>query len=218
MKRPSATEPGAEPRAPDGPGPPLPRRFYARPALELARALLGRVLVHDHPDGRVSGRIVEVEAYRGEDDPASHAHRGPTPRNRVMFGLAGHAYVYFTYGMHHCLNVVAGEEGRAEAVLIRALAAEEGVAAMRARRGDVAWEQLARGPGCVARALGVDRALDGADLTSGPLWISSRPARRQGRAIVATPRIGIRHAAERPWRFALEGHPCVSGSRRSQSV
>jgi DNA-3-methyladenine glycosylase len=211
VKRPSATEPVHDDGAPAGR--PLPRRFYARPSPVLARALLGRLLVHDRADGRVSGRIVEVEAYRGERDPASHAYRGVTPRNRVMFGRAGHAYVYFTYGMHHCVNVVAGSEGVAEAVLVRALAPRHGVDLMRSRRGDVPWERLARGPGCVAAALGLDRKDDGADLVGGALWVSDLAPAREGRRIVATPRIGIRAGVERRWRFVLEGHPCASGPR-----
>jgi DNA-3-methyladenine glycosylase len=193
----------------------LPRSFYERPVLAVARAVLGRVLVHDEPNGgRVAGRIVEVEAYRGADDPASHAYRGPTARNRVMFGAAGHAYVYFTYGMHFCLNLVTGPAGRASAVLIRALEPVEGEEGMRRRRGAaVPWERLMRGPGCVARALGLDRRHNGLDLTSGPLWVAAAPARRGGKRIVVTPRIGIRVAQERLWRFHLEGHPCVSGPR-----
>jgi DNA-3-methyladenine glycosylase len=191
----------------------LSRRFYARPALVVARALLGRVLVHDGARGRVSGRILEVEAYRGASDPASHAFRGETARNRVMFGPAGHAYVYFTYGMHHCLNVVTGPRGRADAVLIRALEPIEGLTLARRRRGAVPIERLMRGPGCVAQALGLDRRHDGLDLTRSPLRILAGAPRRGGRRIARGPRIGIRVAVERPWRFWLAGHPGVSGPR-----
>jgi DNA-3-methyladenine glycosylase len=192
----------------------LGRAFYQRPPRAVARDLLGRLLVRDTPEGRVAGRIVEVEAYDGANDPASHAYRGETPRNRVMFGPGGHAYVYFTYGMHYCVNVVTGPPGRAQAVLVRALEPVEGVTIMRRRRGVEGTERLARGPGCVARALGLTRADDGLDLTRGPLWILDAPARREGRRILRTPRIGIRHAAERPWRYVLAGHPCASGPRR----
>ncbi|MFI5370764.1 MAG: DNA-3-methyladenine glycosylase [Candidatus Eisenbacteria bacterium] len=192
---------------------PLPRRFFRRPVLVVARALLGRVLVHDTASGRASGRIVEVEAYRGADDPASHAFRGPTARNRVMFGPPGHAYVYFTYGMHHCVNLVAGPAGSAGAVLIRALEPIEGIPLMRRRRGIRELERLARGPGCVTQALGIDRRQDGADVTRGPLVVLGRPAELGGHRVARGPRIGIRRAAERPWRFWLAGHPCVSGRR-----
>ena len=179
----------------------------------VARAVLGRLLVRDTPAGRIAGRIVEVEAYGDGSDPASHARAGRTARNASMFGPAGHAYIYFTYGMHHCLNLVTGRAGRAAAVLVRALEPAEGLALMRRRRGAVPEPRLASGPGCVARALGLTRAQDGADLTRGPLWISDRPARRGGRAVAAGPRIGIREGTLRAWRFHLAGHPSVSGRR-----
>lgn len=179
----------------------------------MARALLGRVLECDLGRERVAGRIVEVEAYRGGRDPASHAFRGETPRNRVMFGPAGHAYVYFTYGMHHCLNVVCGRKGVAAAVLVRALEPLAGLALARERRGVHEASRLMRGPGCVARALGLTRADDGTDLVSGPLRVTAAPPERNGRRIVAGERIGIRVGLEHRWRFWLEGHPCVSGRR-----
>ncbi len=181
----------------------------------VARALLGRVIACDLPPGRVAGRIVEVEAYRGPLDPASHAFRGETPRNRVMFGPPGHAYVYFTYGMHHCLNVVCERKGTPAAVLVRALEPLEGLEVARARRGVHEAHRLMRGPGCVARALGLTRAHDGLDLVAGPLRVLDEPARRDGRRVLAGPRIGIRVGTERPWRFWLGGHPCVSGPRAS---
>ena len=192
---------------------PLPREFYARPAFTVARALLGRVLVHDAPQGRVAGRIVEVEAYRGGGDPASHAFRGPTPRNLVMFGEPGRAYVYFTYGMHHCLNVVCEPAGKAAAVLIRAFEPLVGAGSMRVRRGVEESVRLGRGPGCVARALGLNRTHDGLDLSAGPLFIAEAPRECASHRIVAGPRIGIRVGLERDWRFWLAGHPCVSASR-----
>jgi DNA-3-methyladenine glycosylase len=181
--------------------------------LAVARAVLGRLLVHDGPEGRIAGRIVEVEAYGDGNDPASHARSGPTARNAAMFGPAGHAYVYFTYGMHHCLNLVTSRAGHASAVLVRALAPALGLDSMRARRGAVPDERLASGPGCVASALGLTRAHDGLDLTRGPLWISDLPARREGLPVAAGPRIGIRVGTERAWRFRLDGHPAVSGPR-----
>ena len=191
-------------------GRPLPRDFYARSPVVVARAVLGRLLVHDSPQGRVTGLIVEAEAYRGADDPASHAHRGRTARNAAMFGEPGHAYVYFTYGMHHCLNLVTGTAGKASAVLVRALEPVDGDELMRERRGPGATTRLARGPGNVARALGLTRAHDGLDLVGGPLWLSDLPPRRSGHRISRGPRIGIRVALDRDWRCFLEGHPCVS--------
>ena len=181
----------------------------------VARALLGRVLECDLGRERIAGRIVEVEAYRGARDPASHAYRGPTPRNRVMFGPAGHTYVYFTYGMHHCLNVVCGKEGVAAAVLIRALEPLAGFDLVRERRGAVEDARLMRGPGCVAQALGLAREHSGLDLVSGPLRVTRDGPRRGGRRVLAGPRIGIRQGLDRDWRFWLEGHLCVSGSRRA---
>jgi DNA-3-methyladenine glycosylase len=171
------------------------------------------VLVSDLARTRVAGRIVEVEAYLGATDPASHAFRGPTARNAVMFGEAGHAYVYFTYGMHHCVNVVCGREGVASAVLVRALEPLAGEALARRRRGGVPRERLMRGPGCVASALGLSREHDGLDLVAGPLWISAAPADRNGRPVARGTRIGIRVGLEHPWRFWLAGHPAVSGPR-----
>jgi DNA-3-methyladenine glycosylase len=193
---------------------PLARSFYARSPLVVARAVLGRILVHDTPQGRIAGRIVEAEAYCGAEDPASHGYRGPTPRNAVMFGPAGHAYVYFTYGMHHCLNLVTGRRGMASAVLVRALEPLEGLDLMARNRGLEDWRKLTRGPGCVARALGLTLSHDGLDLTRGPLWIADRGGVRAGWSIVSGPRIGISVAREHPWRFFVASHPCVSASSR----
>jgi DNA-3-methyladenine glycosylase len=195
-------------------GRPLPRAFYRGSVTRVARALLGRILVHDSPRCRLAGRIVEVEAYRGADDPASHAYRGLTPRNAVMYGAPGHAYVYFTYGMHHCLNLVTGEEGAANAVLVRALEPLVGLEAMRENRGVAVRERLARGPGCVTQALGLSLPHNGVDVTRRPLWVSEVAPDRQGRRIEASPRIGIRAGLDRRWRFFLAGHACVSGPRR----
>ena len=200
-------------------GRPLPRSAYAGHCVSVARSLLGRVLVCGTGASRVAGRIVEVEAYRGVGDPASHAHRGPTPRNAVMFGPPGHAYVYFTYGMHHCLNLVTEREGSASAVLLRALEPLEGLALMRRRRAPrghpPADAALARGPGNLARALGLALRDSGLDVTRGRLWVSSLPAERAGRRVLALPRIGLRRAALRRWRFLLAGHPSASPPRRA---
>jgi DNA-3-methyladenine glycosylase len=177
------------------------------------------VLVHDDPAaGRLAGRIVETEAYAGSDDPASHAYRGETPRNRVMFGPPGHAYVYFTYGMHHCFNVVCGPPGRARAVLVRALAPLVGLDAMARRRGVDEPRRLARGPGALTQALGLDRSHDGCDLTRGPLWIADLPADRGGHPVARGPRVGIRLAAERPWRYWLAGCDSVSRGPRPETA
>ncbi len=196
---------------------PLARRFYARPPDAVARALLGRLIVRDTPRGRLVGRIVEVEAYGGARDPASHGFGGETARNRTMFGPPGHAYVYLSYGVHHCLNVVTGRAGRSSAVLIRSLEPIAGLEVMARRRGLTAPDRLTRGPGCVAQALGLTRAHDGIDLTRGPLWLADLPPRRDGRRIVRTPRIGITRAANRRWRFFLAGHPCVSTGPRTSA-
>jgi DNA-3-methyladenine glycosylase len=178
----------------------LPRRFYARPVLVVARDLLGHLLVHDTAQGRTAGRIVETEAYRGADDPASHAYR-LTPRSRMMAGPPGYAYVYFTYGNHFCLNVVAERRGKAAAVLLRGLEPVEGMELMAARRGTSGLRLLASGPGRLTRAMGIDRRHNGWNLTRPPLFIADgRPGRRR---IATGPRIGIRRATDRPWRFVL---------------
>jgi DNA-3-methyladenine glycosylase len=172
---------------------PLARRYYTRPTLDLARALLGTWLCRADGDTVRRGRIVEVEAYTF--DAASHAReRRRTPRNAVMFGPAGVAYVYFTYGMHHCVNVVAERDGEPGAVLIRGLDGLDG----------------ANGPGRLCRVLAIDRTLDCLDLTRGErLWIEAAP-RRPREAVVQTTRIGIRQAADLPWRFYLAGSPGIS--------
>lgn len=199
-----------------GLGRPLPRSFYARRVEVVARALLGRLFVVGRGSRRVCGRIVEVEAYAGPRDPASHAWRGPTPRNRAMFGPPGHLYVYLSYGLHACVNVVTGPAGHAGAVLIRALAPESGLPLMRRRRGGVPDRQLARGPGCVGQATGLTTADDGADLVRGPAWVSERAPRRDGCRVASGPRVGISRETARPWRFFLAGHPAVSAPGRER--
>jgi len=186
---------------------PLTRRFFARPVLTVARDLLGHLLVHETPEGVVVGRIVETEAYRGADDPASHAYR-LTPRSRIMAGPPGIAYVYFTYGNHYCLNVVTEPEGRAAAVLLRGVEPVEGIHLMAARRGTAQPRLLASGPGRLTQAMGVTRRQNGWDLTRPPLFVADgRPGQRR---IATSPRVGIRRAADRPWRFYLRENPFVS--------
>ncbi len=201
----------------------LPRDFFARPSAEVAPDLLGCVLEHETADGLVAVELTEVEAYAGASDPASHAYRGKTPRNAVMFGPPGHAYVYFTYGMHFCVNVVClGQEGSASAVLLRAGAIVAGEDQARARRTlgpvpsgttTVAPRDLARGPARLCQALGIDRALDGADICvpSSPLRVRTGAGTPPRSVKIATgPRVGVSSAAEIPWRFWLEGEPTVS--------
>jgi DNA-3-methyladenine glycosylase len=190
--------------------------FYQPGALDVAPLLLNKLLVR--ADGR-AGRIVEVEAYRGRDDPASHAYRGPTARNAVMWGPPGRLYVYFTYGMHWCANVVCGPEGAPEAVLLRALDPLRGLEAMRAARwGERAAKpdrDLCRGPARLCQALGIDRALNGADLTSAAqgIWLSDDDTPSPDRPDVSR-RIGVSAGVDLEWRFSVAGHPAVSGRAR----
>lgn len=197
---------------------PLGRSFYLEPTLRVARGLLGKLLVHETAEGRTGGRVVEVEAYRGPRDRAAHSFGGRrTPRNETMYGPPGRAYVYFIYGMHHCVNVVTRPPGVPEAVLIRALEPLEGLDLMRARRGlpDAPAWRLCRGPGALCRALGLDRRHDGADLVRGPLRMLDAPGVAAA-SVVRTPRIGVSYAgadAARPWRYLVRGTPAVSGPR-----
>jgi DNA-3-methyladenine glycosylase len=170
--------------------------------------LLGSVLRR----GEVACRITEVEAYDGADDPGSHAFRGPTARNAVMFGPPGHLYVYFTYGMHFCCNVVCGPEGSASAVLLRAGQIVDGVEEARVRRTAARHDRdLARGPARLCQALGIDADANGHDLTAAPLTLAV--VDEPGATVRSGPRVGLRHAADRPWRFWLAGDPTVSSYR-----
>lgn len=184
----------------------LPRAFYARPTVEVARELLGKILMH----GRAAGRIVEVEAYLGAEDLAAHASKGLTNRTRVLFGPPGHAYVYFIYGMHECLNLVAEPEGTPGCVLIRALEPLAGIGLMRRRRPAArGLEDLANGPGKLCQAMGISRRHYGADLTRGQLTVR-RFLHEPPFEVLTTPRIGIRHCADWPLRFLIAGNRCVS--------
>ena len=217
----------------------LPREFFGRGSVEVAPGLLGCVLVRESADGVVAVRLTEVEAYAGTVDPASHAYRGRTARNAVMFGPPGHAYVYFTYGMHFCVNLVCMPSGTASAVLMRAGEVVEGEDLARRRRypadgtgrgdpargtgrgragrgtGKSAVRDLARGPARLCQALGIDRSLDGADVCvpESPLRILPPAAVSRESRIATGPRVGVRDAADVPWRFWLEGEPTVSPYR-----
>jgi DNA-3-methyladenine glycosylase len=182
--------------------------FLDGPVLEVAPRLLGSVV----RAGGVSVRLTEVEAYDGSHDPGSHAFRGPTPRNEVMFGPAGRLYVYFTYGMHHCCNVVCGPDGTASAVLLRAGEVVDGLDLARSRRPGAPDQDLARGPALLCRVLGITTADNGTDLTEGHIRLE---AGTPPPAVVVSsgPRVGLRLAAELPWRFWLTGEPTVSRYR-----
>lgn len=202
----------------------LPRDFFDRPAIEVAPELLGCVLEHSSPGGVVAIRLTEAEAYAGNLDPASHAYRGRTARNAVMFGPPGHAYVYFTYGMHFCVNLVCLGPGTASAVLLRAGEVIAGEVIARARRqpasrtstAGVSARDLARGPGRLCQALGIDRTLDGADVCdqSSSLRVTARAggvgSGGRGSEVRTGPRVGVREGASVPWRFWLDGEQTVS--------
>jgi DNA-3-methyladenine glycosylase len=180
----------------------LTREFFARNVHEVAPELIGATLLVDG----VGGKVVEVEAY-DQDDPASHGFRGMTARTASMFGPPGHAYVYRSYGVHWCLNLVCAEEGRSEAALVRALEPTHGLEAMRERRGVEAARALGSGPGKLCQALGITRVLDGLPLDEPPFELLARESEPP---LVVGPRIGITRAVEQPWRYGLAGSPFLS--------
>jgi DNA-3-methyladenine glycosylase len=204
--------------------PSLRASFYARPTLDVARDLIGMVLVHDAEDGSASGVIVEVEAYIGEDDPACHAAPGRTPRNAPLYGPAGLAYVYFNYGMHWLVNAVTEPDGHPAAVLIRALDPLHGIDVMRRRRAPRTsgvpgeWvgrdADLCRGPGNLTRALAITGVQNRVPLQDGALRIERPRRSHRGLPVAWSPRIGIRVGQERLWRAYVPGHPSVSGRPR----
>ena len=194
--------------------------FYRRPTLEVARDLIGKVVVYKSTAGVTSGAIVEAEAYIGEDDPACHAAVGPTTRNAPLYGPPGRAYVYLNYGLHDMLNAVTEEKGHPAAVLIRALEPLEGLALMRRRRSRAPWRkgkppvpdhELCRGPGNLCRAMGITLADNLRPLTRGPLTIHDRGITHVD--IAWDPRIGIRVGTDKMWRATVLGHKCVSGKQ-----
>jgi DNA-3-methyladenine glycosylase len=204
----------------------LPREFYARPTLDVARDLLGKVLVHVRRGVTTSGTIVEVEAYIGEDDPACHAAPGPTRRNAPLYGAPGHAYVYLNYGIHCLVNVITEPEASPAAVLIRALSPIEGVAVMRRRRAmtmkgrrspsplDIPDTALCRGPGNLTMAMGITLAENRLDLLGARLFVEDRGL--QVPTVAWGPRIGIRVGVDAPWRAWVAGHPAVSRPRTAR--
>ncbi len=187
------------------------REVLAGPVLEVAPRLLGAVLTH----GDVAVRLTEVEAYDGPNDPGSHAFRGRTPRNAAMFGDPGHLYVYFTYGMHHCCNVVCGPPGTPSAVLLRAGEVVRGAEIARSRRTSRSDRDLARGPARLCQALAIGLAENGADLTSGPLTLEPG---EQVTEVSTGPRVGLRGAPDRPWRFWESGAATVSSYRPAKRL
>lgn len=201
---------------------PIDRSFFNRPALEVAPEVLGTVLWHDSPEGAVAAVVVEVEAYMGPIDPASHSYRGRTARNGVMFGPPGHGYVYFTYGMHFCVNYTCGPGDEATAVLIRAGRIVEGAElALRRRRPDgrvIPDRELARGPGSLCQAMGIDLGQDGTDICAAGSPLEVRVpdgwAPLPDREISTGPRVGISVAADWPWRFWVTGDRAVSSYKK----
>lgn len=197
---------------------PLPRDFYKQCTIDVARGLLGQVLVHVLPDGRrLSGRIVETEAYLGPEDPAAHSYGGkPTPRTQVMYGEAGHSYIYFIYGMYFCLNVITREIGTPEGVLLRALEPLEGLEHMRAKRPHLKDFELANGPGKLCLALELTRAQNDLDVVKSRTLYITEPEHPTAFTISEGPRVGIGNehdAVHWPLRFGLAGHPSLSKPR-----
>jgi DNA-3-methyladenine glycosylase len=190
---------------------PIELHFYERDTVSVARDLLGKNLVRRVADSFLIGRIVETEAYRGSDDPASHSFRGMTKRNEVMFGKPGKAYVYFTYGNHYCLNIVTEEEGVPAAVLIRAVEPLERIEEMRKNRGVENILEIASGPGKLTRAFQITKSENGSDITKmSSLLTLCEAIEHQQFEVVQTTRIGIKVATELPWRFYIQGNPYIS--------
>ncbi|MCK4933105.1 DNA-3-methyladenine glycosylase [Candidatus Bathyarchaeota archaeon] len=189
---------------------PLPRSFYERSTLVVARELLGKLLVKKDGDCIIISKIVEDEAYGGQNDPASHAYKGKTPRNEVMFGKPGLSYVYFVYGNHYCLNATTEREGIPGAVLIRAIEIIHGLQCARKNRPGKSLKELANGPGKLTRALGIIRAYNRVDLTTSNLLFICKPEKDEGFDVVASKRIGIKAGSEKLWRFCIDNSEFLS--------
>jgi DNA-3-methyladenine glycosylase len=185
--------------------------FFDRPTLTVARELLGTILVRRINGYKLSGKIVETEAYIGQDDPASHAFGGMTARNKLMFGPPGHAYIYFIYGNHYCLNFVTESEGYPAAVLIRALQPLTGIKRMAKNRGDVRIRNLTNGPGKLCRALRIDKKLNGTSLDSDQLYLVE--SYQEKIEVGNSPRIGVSRGKNRKWRFFVKNNPFVSAPK-----
>ena len=193
----------------------LPRSFYLGSTLRIAKALLGKHIVRNYRGKKLVGRIVEVEAYRGSLDPASHAYHGRTKRNEVMFWEGGHLYVYFTYGMHFCANVVTCGRGIGEAVLIRAVEPVEGIEIMRRLRGRAGEDtNLSNGPANFCQAFGIKRPQNGTDLLGEDIYLLVGEEIPYSQ-IQTTTRVGIRKGTEKKWRFCVKGNPWVSGASKN---
>jgi DNA-3-methyladenine glycosylase len=188
----------------------LPRKFYARPVLIVAKELLGKLLVRKTEDGSIVARIVEAEAYGGSDDPASHAYRGLTERNRVMFGKPGFAYVYFIYGNHYCLNVKAETEGIPGAVLVRAVEIIQGMKLARRNRGLHSLKELSNGPGKLTKALHISKAENGLDLIKSKELYICESGEDNRWEISNSPRVGIKEGIDNLWRFYIKNDKAVS--------
>jgi DNA-3-methyladenine glycosylase len=191
----------------------LPRSFYLRPTLTVAKELLGKYLVRRRGNTRLLGKIVEVEAYLGEHDPASHAYRGKTRRNAVMFHAGGHLYVYFTYGMHFCSNVVTEREGRGCAVLLRAVEPVAGITAMQRNRRSREPIDLCSGPAKLCQAFGIRRKDNGADLCASDIWIAEEAGNPKKLRVGTSRRIGVTDGKQHRWRFYLKNTPFISCAR-----
>lgn len=193
----------------------LPKKFYLQPTIKVAQDLLGCSLVHDTPQGKIAGKIIETEAYLCSD-PACHAFNGnKTKRNEIMFGPPGRAYIYFIYGMHHCLNAVTQKSGVGEAVLIRALEPLEGIELMKINRKTPHLQKLCSGPGKLVKAMGIPPSFNGIDLANSKSPLRIEPFKGRSPKIIITARVGILKGANLPYRFCIKGSPFISRPGKS---